>query len=210
MSSSVDRIAKYFDDQVGILSSGKLPKIKSEIQSMRTWLVKHQDESIPEGAKGKIISILEKYNRAATGHLAVIRGPVVQLYGDFLALPEGKLCGTKEKNRVLSWYELLDAGEDASAASGEAGAAAKAPTPTQVPTRWSVQDLVAASSTVTLLSEDDADLWMEDLFVDDKEVFAAIRVLYEAGEGGQGGEADVKVEFDETSRRVVGVLEGDC
>jgi len=65
---SVARIDKYFDDQVGVISSGKLPKITSEIHALRTWLVKHQDESVPDGAKNKILSILEKYHRCATGY----------------------------------------------------------------------------------------------------------------------------------------------
>jgi len=203
-STLVDRIVKYFDDQIGILGSGKLPKIKSEIGSMRTWLVKHQDESIPEGAKGKILSILEKYNRAATGHLASIRGPVIQLYGDYLALPEGKLCGTKEKNRVLNWYELLSAVEDAPATSAASGAAAEA---TARITRWSVQGVEAASRQVTLLNDEDADLWIEDLAVGDAELFAAICARYEGGEGGDGGQGDVKVQFDEAARQVVAVLE---
>jgi hypothetical protein len=198
---SVARIEKYFNDQVSVLSSGKLPKINSELHGLGTWLVKHQDESVPDGAKNKILSILEKYYRCAMGHNAAIRGSVIQLFSDFLALPEGKLCGSKDKKRVLGWYNSLNADADADAAEGAPKAAAIAP----VLSLWSVQGLDAASSSVTLLSEANAEFWMERVKVDDMDIFAAMRSLYEAAEAEGAGE--VRVEWDETVQRIVRVLE---
>jgi len=194
----VARIEKYFDDQVGVLSSGKLPKITMELHGLRTWLLKHQDESVPDGAKNKILTILEKYHRCATGHNAAIRGSVIQLYSDYLALPEGKLCGSKDKKRVLGWYDSLNADADA---TEEAAGAVLAP----VLSVWSVQGLDAANGSVTLLSETDADLWMEGVKVDNVDVFAAMLRLYEAAE--EVGAEEVRVEWDETAKRVVRVLE---
>ena len=57
--SSVDRIQKFAEDQTLLVSSTKHAKIKSEIRSLSSWLVKHQNESIPDSSKGKIFTMLE-------------------------------------------------------------------------------------------------------------------------------------------------------
>jgi hypothetical protein len=111
MSGAAERITKFCDDQTKIMVPGTKPaKITSEIAKLRTWLVKHQDEAVPDGSKGKIMSVLEKYNRAA-GYMAELRAPVSCLFQDYLALPEGKLLTSKNKDRVKAWLENMDDGE---------------------------------------------------------------------------------------------------
>ena len=95
----------------------KPAKITTEIAKLRTWLVKHQDEAVPDGSKGKIIAVLEKYNRAA-GYMAEIRGAVSCLFQDYLALPEGKLLTSKGKDRVKAWLENMDDDGDGGEADG--------------------------------------------------------------------------------------------
>ena len=51
--SNIDRIQKFADDQTKVLTSSSKPtKICSEIDKLRCWLIKHQDDSIPDGSKG--------------------------------------------------------------------------------------------------------------------------------------------------------------
>ncbi len=51
--SNLERIQKFSDDQTKILvSSSKPNKINAEIEKLRTWLIKHQDEAITDGSKG--------------------------------------------------------------------------------------------------------------------------------------------------------------
>lgn len=94
MTNSSDRINKFAEEQVSILTSSSPLKIISEIGKLKEWLIKHQDDAIPDGAKNKLLTILEKYNRAA-GYYADIRPKVIALYENYLALPEGKLLSSK-------------------------------------------------------------------------------------------------------------------
>jgi hypothetical protein len=111
-NNAVERIQRYLDDQTKILVPGMKPaKITSEIANLKKWLVKHQDEAVPDGSKGKIMTVLEKYNRAA-GYMADLRGPVANLFQDYLALPEGKLLSSKNKDKVKVWLANLGDGED--------------------------------------------------------------------------------------------------
>ena len=199
---SVDRISKYFDDQVGLVSSGKIPKINSEIKSLASWLVKHQDELVPDGSKSKIVAILERYNRTA-GYHAVLLGPIIQLFANFLALPEGKLCSSKDKSKVLNWYNLLNAKEDGLDSEAARGVSvARSVGGVKAVTRWSVQSLDVDKKSLTLLSEADTELWEEDLEVPSKPLFEEIRVLFESESSGE----DVVVLFDETSRSVLSLV----
>ena len=80
--AAAERIQKLHDDQVKLMvPSTKAARILSEIGSFASWLVKHQGEAVPDGSKAKIMSVLEKYNRAA-GYMFNIRKAVTSLFQD--------------------------------------------------------------------------------------------------------------------------------
>jgi hypothetical protein len=154
--SNADRIQKFFDDQTSMMVSGiKSSKINSEIAKLRVWLVKHQEEVVPDSSKAKLIAILEKYNRAA-GYMADIRETVLALFSDYLQLPEGKLLGSKDKNRVLIWSQNL-------CDSGEAQETVSADNPSiSLPSCWFIENHDSKKRTITLLSTENCELWKED------------------------------------------------
>ena len=171
--SNADRIQKFFDDQTHVLtakdSSSKTSKISSEVSSLRKWVVGHQDVAVPDGSKSKLVSIMERYNRAA-GYYAPIRSVVQSLFEDFLQLPEGKLVNSKGKAQVLSWLQSFVDHDEATPAPSEA----------KSHSTWTVEAVNAARGCVTLLNSDDAELWKEDWAVS-AEHLDSIRSLYDLG-----------------------------
>eukprot|EP01031_Cornospumella_fuschlensis_P040103 gene40103-48870_t len=155
----MDRIQKFHDDQVKLLvSNTKQSKISGEIGSLRTWLQKHQNDVVPDGAKTQLFTIIEKYNRAA-GYFTDIRDAVEQLLGDYLQMPEGKLVSAGSKRKVIVWLENMRASVDeANTKTSDVISAPKI-------MKWSVESMDEGKKTVTLLNTEDAELWKEDFSV---------------------------------------------
>ncbi len=171
--SNADRIEKFFSDQLTVLSAYNRSKVSSEIGKLKQWLVKHQDEVIPDASKQKLLSILERYNRAA-GNFADIRSSVSDLFSDYLQMPEGKLVSAKDKSKVLKWIQNIGATtDDDSCSSGGATVVKKA-------SRWTVESIDEAKKTVTLLSTEDEELWKEDFAVESA-LFNQIKASFDAG-----------------------------
>lgn len=122
--SNVERIQKFLDDAV--LLSGKgtdrvelnsqpkvisSNKITSEVNKLKTWLQKHQYESVPDGSKSKLFQTLEIYYSVAIcsdkSITEELKNVVGALLNDYLQLPEGKLLGAKDKRKVLNWSMSL-------------------------------------------------------------------------------------------------------
>lgn len=188
----MDRVQKFYDDQVKLLVSNVKPsKICSEIGSLRTWLQKHQNDVIPDNSKTQLFTIIEKYNRAA-GYFTDIRDTVEQLFADYLQMPEGKLVSAGNKRKVMVWLENLRASTD--------DADSKTPSVSTAPsiTKWSVESIDEAKKTVTLLSTEDAELWKEDfpLGRTNKALWSEVRAAFEQGNA-------VTVDIDEGDSSVV-------
>jgi hypothetical protein len=153
--SASERIQRFADDQAKLLVSGsKSAKIKVEIDKLRTWMQKHQNETVPDAAKGKLFQVLEKYNRAAS-YFIDIRDSVLNLFGDYLQMPEGKLVSARDKSKILIWQQALLAAEDN-------------PTDSSLQQNkrtsfWSVESIDKRKKTITLLNQEDAELWKEDV-----------------------------------------------
>lgn len=183
--SNIDRIEKFFHDQLTMLSSDNKSKARSEIQRLKDWLIKHQDETVPDGTKGKILSILERYNRAA-GNFADLRKSVEELFSAYLQLPEGKLLSAKDKSKVLKWYQqLIDYSEDVNDVLMVAS------------TRWTVELVDESNKTVTLLSTENAELWKEDVAVTETALFNQIKYSFEINDVSS---SCLFVEIDESGR----------
>ena len=154
--SNIDRIQKFFDDQSKLMTCKATPaKINSEIGKLRTWLVKHQDEMVPDGSKTKIVSVLEKYNRASD-YIAEIRPIVINLFTDYLQLPEGKLVNSKEKTKVLTWLNNMHD------CNGTNDSNIETPLVATV-SNWCIESCTDAIKTATVYHMDRPDLWKEDL-----------------------------------------------
>lgn len=175
--SHVDRIQKFHDDQVDNITSckGKTSKITSEIDKFRQWLVKHQDNVVPDAAKGQIFTILEKYQRCSTQVYPEITPAVYTLYSDFLQLPEGKLVSSKSKQRVLKWLQQMDS--DAADANTAESVEAMVARQENTLSTWSVEGINEKKRCVTLLSTDDAEVWKENFEVTTQVHFARLLEL---------------------------------
>jgi hypothetical protein len=180
--SAGDRIQRFFDDQVKLIPLVMTPqfgKVVSEIGHIKSWLFKHQSEALSEGLKGKLLQILEKYNRAAITANAV-RNAVIALFQDYLALPEGKLTSSKNKTTVLGWLGHLNTEEerDSNAATMQAKLTTE---------QWEV-----ASIEHDLLCLVNGDKIRENIRVDNLELLELIKMHY----GGEGGFCYVMVSID--------------
>eukprot|EP01040_Poterioochromonas_malhamensis_P008477 gene8477-9173_t len=115
MSGSLERILKFYDDATNLLSNklesnqrgGYESKVITEINRLRTWIQKHQDDVISESGKTKLFQTLELYYSSSLniekGFSDSFKDTVFNLLSDYLQLPEGKLLAAKDKKKVLSW-----------------------------------------------------------------------------------------------------------
>eukprot|EP01039_Chlorochromonas_danica_P006185 gene6185-6820_t len=153
---ATDRVDKFLEDQNKALLSSSTSKIIPEIEKLRSWLQKHQNESLPDAAKGKLLTILEKYNRAQ-GYFAAIRSNVQNLFNDYLQMPEGKLVNAKNKSKVLIWSQNMT-DDDNDQEEGKEKEVIRQETLSQ----WTVESIDKKKKTLTLLNVENPDLWKED------------------------------------------------
>ena len=186
--SNADRIEKFYADQITVLSAYGRAKVSAEIAKLKQWLLKHQDETVPDGAKSKIVSILERYNRAQ-GNFADIRNNVIELFSDYLQLPEGKLLSAKDKSKVLKWLQDINTSDVDAEEEGGGGGSSAGTGPSA--TLWTVESIDPEKRTITLLSTEDDQLWKENLLVDNAALFSQIQK-------GQDGDNTCIVEMDES------------
>ena len=196
--SNVERIDKFLEDQAAVLtakdSSSKSGKVNSEIGKLKQWLVKHQDDSLPDNSKAKIMTILEKYNRAY-GYFSDIRSSVISLFSDYLQLPEGKLVNSKNKQRVLNWLQHMEPEKDENGNELHKNRGSIS--------RWSVESINVEEQTVSLLSIVDLELWNENFKLTDPAQFLEIRQLFE----NEGGQNRIMVDIDSNINNIVHISE---
>jgi len=126
MSDSAARVERYADDAVSIVKSGVEPKLCSEVKKLRTWLQKHQSETLPDGAKQKLLAAVETYflycrNTRPERFDGDVGDAVVGLVDDLLKLPEGKLIAAKSKQKALKWLEATKVSAEAASSSSSSG-----------------------------------------------------------------------------------------
>ena len=104
----VDRINLFHENSLKLTTGEGInyKRISSEIQKMRKWMQKHQDESVPDSSKTKLMSAITKY-RAATSVCIDLEENVYMLLDDFLKMPEGKLVSSRDKTVVLKWLQAM-------------------------------------------------------------------------------------------------------
>ncbi len=249
MSSTSDRIQKFLDDakillvkssesststsiasqslqsvefvNLDALSGSLLSKTLAEIKRLRIWMQKHQSESVPDGAKAKLLAAVELYNRffivqsgrikttSAAGEYTKLSAVRDQLYegvhsliSDYLQMPEGKLLSGRDKKKALAWIEglvRLSVGAASSSSSSSSSSRDSGMT-------WILQG-INDDGTIVLLSSSDCELWKEGVRILDKSLLESLRALQvEADQQGQddegSGGGSVYVELDEADRAV--------
>ena len=158
-----DRVDKFWDDSLTVLSSKNNAKITSEISKLRTWLQKHQTETIPDGSKTKLLNIIEKYylSMGLPGANESLSDLISGLIADLLALPEGKLVSAKGKSRLLKWLQSSTAiGSNDKQTANVSSAASGI-------SYWIVADISDETGELTLMKTDvDSDEILENIKVD--------------------------------------------
>eukprot|EP01036_Dinobryon_divergens_P023421 gene23421-31766_t len=212
-----------------LLSGSLLAKTIAEIKRLRTWMQKHQSESVPDGAKAKLLAAVDFYYRfflfqfgriktmSAAGNekkLSAVRDQlhegVHSLVSDYLQMPEGKLLSGRDKKKALTWIEglvKLGAGEEASITTTSSSSSVNDAT-------WILQG-INDDGTIILLNSIDCELWKESVRVLDKSLLVSLRTLQaeadllndqgqegEESSGGGGAVGNVYVELDEADRAV--------
>ncbi len=159
-----ERVTKYYDDGKSLISVNSAPKVVSEINKLKTWVVKHQNETINDGSKTKLLSTVELYYRYCVTSIdkTLILEPTYSLLSDYLQLPEGKLLSAKDKKKVLNWLQELSVmnPENTNITNN---------TSKITITKWSVQSL-NSNKTFSILNEEDAEEYRDDFVIADKKV----------------------------------------
>ncbi len=155
-----DRIELFFNDQVELLKSNNIQRIKSEVQKFTKYLFKHQNDVIEANTQTKLLIVVEKYVKYCLSVNAV-KDAVEELIGLILALPEGKLISSKSKKKALSWYDSICTDSNVA----------------QVATKidkFSVIDVNVDDKTLVLLSETDTDQCLEHVKCESPSLFDQI------------------------------------
>lgn len=205
--AAADRVTKFYDDSLLVIqqsqSKSNNSKLFAEISKLKTWIQKHQDETLPDGHKGKLLQTLENYNRYVNTPGVIFEKEkvldiVLDLLSDYLQLPEGRLVTAAYKKKVMNWREILLATTSESVLI--APSVGSSSSSSDHITRWSVEGMEAKGQKITLLNIDNQELWKEDFVVKDKTIFQRIQLLSrEAGESGK----IVMVEMDERNDQVL-------
>eukprot|EP00667_Euglena_gracilis_P023742 EG_transcript_26966 len=141
----------------------------AEVQRLCKWLQKHQDEAVPDKAKGQLLAVVQKYYQAAQSlGTTALTDSVTSLVEDLLKLPEGKLVTSKSKQQALKWLSTL-----APAANPVPGAS-----PVEAGERWMVGD-IGDDGLLQLVPDGDGDEVIDGAAVATLELLAAVRRRFE-------------------------------
>ena len=175
-------LSRFFDDAVRLCSEAKAPKLISEIQRLRQWLTKHQDENLSDAGKQKLVAACETYFKFALVRDAAFELPeceaVQDLISDLLKLPEGKLIRSAGgKSKAMKWLEVSQSrrpGAIGGGASAHAGCL----------TRWTVADISHKNVLQMIAGSCESELGdqvRDDLHVEDAAMVLRIRRCLGAG-----------------------------
>lgn len=170
--SSIERIDKYLGDAEKLVRLSNESKVIAELAKLKTWLQKHQYEVVPDGAKSKLLQVLTvyyKYNQQLiTERKEVVGEKLIELFSDYLQLPEGKLLSSKDKRKVLQWQTNFSLGIPPSEPIPESEI-------------FVVQDVNEDERLVTVQSTLDQIKWLENIIVDSEEIWISLLESFQAG-----------------------------
>jgi hypothetical protein len=190
---ATERIEAYFENSKQLILAKNWQKALPELRKLATYLLKHQNETVPDGAKGKLLQTIEGYYRfylqSESNSVAQALDAVVALLGTYLQLPEGKLLSATIKKKVLVWYQGLSATPQESSQSAKL---------VSTNSTWLVQT-INEKGALTLLSASDDQLWKEDFSPSNPQEFAEqISALL-------AEDFDVLMELNESNNAIISI-----
>jgi hypothetical protein len=189
-------LCRFYEDAVKLCSEAKAPKLIAEIQRLRQWLTKHQDENLSDAGKQKLLAACETYFKVAVARDATFESPeceaVQNLISDLLKLPEGKLIRSAGgKSKAMKWLEVSQSRTPNKIGSGNSACAVSV-------SRWTVADLSHKNTLQLIAGSCDSELSDEvrdDVLVEDPAIVLRIRRCLGAGGG-------VELELDSNDKIV--------
>jgi hypothetical protein len=163
--SSIDRVSLFTSTASSLPLLAGAPLIR-EIESLRKWLVRHQDEHL---SSSSLFTAILSHARNPSCLACGLTGEslLLGLLEDALKMPE-RVIATAQKRKLLSLYEV----EVARVAALEVNAASKGDSLTaQQPTRRFIVADVASDGTLTLIDELSGEVSSENCTAADKTLF---------------------------------------
>lgn len=190
---ATERIEAYFENSKQLILAKNWQKVLPELRKLASYLLKHQNETVPDGAKGKLLQTIEGYYRfylqSEANSAAQAQDAVVALLGTYLQLPEGKLLSATIKKKVLVWYQGLSATPQEISQSA---------VHISTNSTWLIQT-IDEKGTLTLLSASDDQLWKEDFTPSNPKEFAdQISALL-------AEDVDVIMELNESNNSIISI-----
>jgi hypothetical protein len=179
----------------GQLNSSLPTKITAEVSKLKTWIQKHQYETLPDGHKTRLSQTLELYYTFVSRNLELLIsnspgqkliGAVSDLLSDYLQLPEGKLLNAKDKKKILNWSTSLNNSVDPSTSNSTIRSEGVKP--------WVVVSV--ENGVATLVNANDEEDWRENVSVTDSNLYDTMRSEIDNG-------GNLVVAIDEKSNTVV-------
>jgi hypothetical protein len=175
-------LRRFYEDAVKLCSEGKAPKLIAEIQRLRQWLTKHQDENLSDAGKQKLVAAAETYFKFAVGRDATFESPeceaIQNMISDLLKLPEGKLIRSAGgKSKAMKWLEVSQRGAPSKIAPDFSARAVSV-------TRWTVSDISHKNVLQMIAGSCDSelsDLVRDDFHIHDPALVLRIRRCLDAG-----------------------------
>lgn len=195
MQCDAERVDKFHADALKLCADGKAAKVMAEMHRLRTWLTKHQDESLADAGKQKLVACIEVYFKFAQALDATFETPIGEaaqgLITDLLKLPPGKLVNNSGgKSKALKWLAATQQSSSAASASASAASASSS--------AWTVADVSPHDCTLTLTSggfddddNDDNDEIRDAFPVADRTLFERVRRCIDSG-----GAVEVELKGD--------------
>ena len=187
------RAEKYYEDAVLVCKSGVEPKMCTEVRKLRTWIQKHQTDTLTDGAKQKLLSAVECYflycMKRSGKFEEEVGGLVTDLVEDLLKIPEGKLISAKSKTKALKWLENTTLSNEAAAGTETSASNTRS--------RWVVGDIDESGRLMLMSERPGSDELIEDFVVHDLEKRKKIQEYFQ-------NEAPILVELD-MNRELVSV-----
>lgn len=197
-----ERIDLFLETQNNIIvhnSSNNIKKITTEISKLCTWIQKHQNELLTDTSKGKLLFIIEKYytylkNIKENEHeRSKLVEAVEKLLSDFLSLPEGRLCSSKNKQKVMSWQSQMTSSTSTSSSLTNN---------TNNIERWIICD--ACDNKITLMKhQSDSEEIIEDVIVTNTVFLAKINSIYGDGDS----EKFAQIDYDRNNNMIIKIYD---
>eukprot|EP00668_Euglena_longa_P014670 GGOE01018671.1.p1 GENE.GGOE01018671.1~~GGOE01018671.1.p1 ORF type:complete len:193 (-),score=50.60 GGOE01018671.1:259-837(-) len=190
-----DRIEKFREDCDKLVADRNAARMAAEVQRLCKWMQKHQDEAVPDKAKGQLLAVIQKYYQTAQSLAApALTDSVTGLIEDLLKLPEGKLVTSKSKQQALKWLATL-----APATGSASGASPSAAV--EAGERWVVGDISDAGA-FQLVPDGDGDEVIEGATAATTDLLAEVRRRFE-----EEGHCTVQVSRQGRKVTVTGICE---